>query len=81
MGQSLDSDLAVLRVAGALAAVLLRGGDENVARAELRPALRGKLAWACDRFRHPPPAGLDERSGDRGWLRDALLLAVACHCR
>ena len=41
-GQSLDSDLALLRVVGGPAAVLLRGADEYVARAALRPAQRGQ---------------------------------------
>ena len=40
--QSLDSDLAVVRGVGGVAAVLLRGGDEYLARAELRPAQRGQ---------------------------------------
>ena len=40
-GQSLDSDLALLRGLGGAAAALLRGGDEDVAGAGLRPALRG----------------------------------------
>src|SRR5450755_972384 len=54
-GQSLDCDLGVLGGTGGIAAVLLRGGDEYVTRAELRPAKRGLRGRRAPGGRSPLP--------------------------
>jgi hypothetical protein len=70
--------MAILRGIGGVAAVLLRGGDEHVALAELRPAKRGNRA--CERRQLGEQANTESAATACHFVANSPIEAGAFRC-